>query len=514
MQTDSEKKYKQELKKAMPALQKAALGDFSSRIKVSDEENIFTEIFVSINLMLDDLTEMKRDNERHEKELKKLNQSLERRVAEKIKLSIDSGLRYKKLMENMPSGVAVYEVKNNGADFIFKDYNAAGRKMDNVKGKSVIGKNVKDVFPGVEKMGLYKAMRRVWKTGKPESLPISNYQDEKLKAWRENYVYKLPSGEIVAIYTDETERRMIEEEVKQSESFLNQIIEQSPFSTWISDANGVNIRQNQACRDLFGIKNDSEVIDKYSLFKDNLLKKAGLMPQIKSVFTKGKIANFVVDYPFEAVKHVKVPGAKNVIIDVAIFPIKNAKGEVTNAVIQHRDITEKRAYEEKLRESEERYELAMRGTNDGLWDWNIKTNKVYYSPMWKKQLGYKDEEVSDSFDEFASRIHMDDAVRVDKYVKKFLAENGKTKFQSEFRMKHKNGGWVDVLARAFTLLDEKGKVERLIGTHVDITQQKILEREHKTQINSLQKMNEIMVDRELRMVALKEELKKYKSMTS
>ncbi len=123
---------------------------------------------------------------------------------------------YRELFENMSSGVAVYEAVDNGTDFIFKDFNKAGEKIDNIKREGLIGKKVTRVFPAVKEFGLLEVFQQVWRTGKPQHHPISLYKDKRIVGWRENYVYKLPTGQIVAVYDDVTEQKKAENELKNS----------------------------------------------------------------------------------------------------------------------------------------------------------------------------------------------------------------------------------------------------------------------------------------------------------
>ncbi|MEA3360684.1 MAG: hypothetical protein U9R17_14935 [Thermodesulfobacteriota bacterium] len=127
---------------------------------------------------------------------------------------IEGEHRFRELFNNMSSGVAVYEAKDNGNDFIFKDINRAGERIENIKKENLIGKGVLEVFPGIKEFGLFDVLKRVGETGKPENHPVSLYKDEKIMGWRENYVYKLPSGEIVAVYDDITQRRQAEKALK------------------------------------------------------------------------------------------------------------------------------------------------------------------------------------------------------------------------------------------------------------------------------------------------------------
>lgn len=119
--------------------------------------------------------------------------------------------RYRMIINTMSSGLAVYRAVENGNDFVFIDFNRAGEMIDNIKKEELIGKKVTKVFPGVKDFGLLDVFQRVWNTGNPAHHPVAFYKDERIEGWRENYVYKLETGEIVAIYDDITEQKKAEE---------------------------------------------------------------------------------------------------------------------------------------------------------------------------------------------------------------------------------------------------------------------------------------------------------------
>jgi PAS domain S-box-containing protein len=121
-----------------------------------------------------------------------------------------SEARYRELFNNMSSGVAVFEVLGGGTEFIFIDFNRAAERIEHLKKENILGRNFVEVIPSVEKYGLLDTFRRVLKTGKPEYHPVAIYKDGVLKIWKENYVYRLPSGEIVDVYDDITERKHAE----------------------------------------------------------------------------------------------------------------------------------------------------------------------------------------------------------------------------------------------------------------------------------------------------------------
>jgi diguanylate cyclase (GGDEF)-like protein/PAS domain S-box-containing protein len=134
----------------------------------------------------------------------------------------------------------------------------------------------------------------------------------------------------------------------------------------------------------------------------------------------------------------------------------------------------KHGMEKKLRESEERYDLAARGANDGLWDWNLKKNEIFYSLRWKSMLGFKEESISNNPDEWLKRIHPDDQKRVRDSLISHIS--GSTPhFEYEYRIKHASGIYVWVLTRGLAVRDADGNAYRIAGSQTDLTARKLIE---------------------------------------
>src|ERR1700737_1775508 len=128
--------------------------------------------------------------------------------------------------------------------------------------------------------------------------------------------------------------------------------------------------------------------------------------------------------------------------------------------------------QEALKESEERYALAARGSNDGLWDWNLSANVVHFSPRWKAMLGFQENEIGTSPEEWFERIHDADRERVKTEIANH--QNGKTPhFESEHRVLHKDGSFRWMLSRGVAVHDASGTTTRMAGSQTDITEGKV-----------------------------------------
>ena len=133
--------------------------------------------------------------------------------------------RYRALFENMRNGVAIYEAVDNGEDFVIVDFNKAAEIVSGLSRDQVIGKRISDVFPSAKELGLFEVLQKTWRTGDPAHHPVNKYQDERIEIWVENFVYKLPSSEIVAVFSDETERKLAEEALRVSEEKYRLVVD-------------------------------------------------------------------------------------------------------------------------------------------------------------------------------------------------------------------------------------------------------------------------------------------------
>ena len=143
-----------------------------------------------------------------------------------------------------------------------------------------------------------------------------------------------------------------------------------------------------------------------------------------------------------------------------------------NTIYNRQDEIEKISKENE--ELSQRYKLAIDGSNDGLWDWNIETGEVYFSKRWKEMLGFKDDELESKLDNWTNRVHPDDLKKAQEDIEK--NQKGLTAhYENVHRLRHKDGSFVWILDRGQTIFNQKGEAVRMLGFHTDITEQKNLE---------------------------------------
>ncbi|HEX4878284.1 MAG TPA: ATP-binding protein [Limnobacter sp.] len=170
-----------------------------------------------------------------------------------------------------------------------------------------------------------------------------------------------------------------------------------------------------------------------------------------------------------------MPSGETMWVDWAIEPWRKPDGRQGGIIMMCKDVSREHQMRDSLAESEERFKLAMEGSRDGLWDLRLDRNDVYYSPSWKRLLGYEDHELANEFSTWERLTAPVDLEVAKTQLAKCLDDPACKIFEAEFRMAHRDGHWVHILSTAMIVRDKEGKATRVVGTHLDRSKQLELE---------------------------------------
>lgn len=264
----------------------------------------------------------------------------------------------------------------------------------------------------------------------------------------------------------EYERRKAEEALRESEALYHSLVENLPCLVLRKDLGGRFTFANQRYCEFVGLPLD-QVLGKTDsdLFPGELAEKYR-RDDCQVVETGGV---------FEVIEEVIVVEGRR-FMHVLKTAVRDAAGEVMGTQNIAWDVTARKLAEEELRKSRERFELAVQGSQDGLWDWDVVTDEVYYSPRYKAMLGYEEDEFSNHREEWEKRVHPDDFDRVRVELRAHFKSREPLSWV-EFRMRHKDGSYRWIRSRAFVLRDANGRVYRMAGSHEDVTDRKNAEEE-------------------------------------
>lgn len=264
-------------------------------------------------------------------------------------------------------------------------------------------------------------------------------------------------------------RRRTESQLDKSSDLLAAILESTEEAIYGLDTEGNCTFVNAACLRMLGYDGESDLLGKnMSELIHNPQRNGTQFDGVNSSISKAIDAGQGIQCDDEVIWRA----------DGSSFPAEYwchpivVAGQVTGAVVTFLDITDRINGAAALRGSDERFDLAMRSSNDGLWDWNIETGEIFYSPRWKSMLGYSDQDIEPCIDAFQALLHPEDKQYVMDSVGSYLSGEAE-QFKVECRIQRKDKTYVPVLSCGFAALrNSDGKPVRMVGTHVDLTDQK------------------------------------------
>ncbi|MFW9993558.1 MAG: PAS domain S-box protein [Candidatus Odinarchaeota archaeon] len=299
-----------------------------------------------------------------------------------------SETRYRELFNAISSGVAVYEALDGAKDFIFKDLNRSGERMDRVNREDIIGRAVTECFPGVEDFGLFEIMQRVWKTGEPEVHPLSFYTDQRIQGWRSNHIYQLPSGEIVSVYDDITDQKRAEEALRVNEQRLRNLFDTMTEGVVLITPDGKITEANHSACDILGltkseVENRSYIAPEWDIIHtDGTPMPLEEMAGPRAMAERHPVKNVVMG--------VRRPDDRVSWINVNAAPIINDADKLEGVVGTFTDITEWKEAEKALVESEEKFSLFMDNLPALVSITELDGRTIYANKRIKKALSIKE----------------------------------------------------------------------------------------------------------------------------
>jgi len=385
-----------------------------------------------------------------------------------IKTLTESEEKYRVLLNGSSLGILAFDIETHQCVF----YNSAACKLFGYREEEITRLHITDFHP---KDSIEMVIHEFELLGRGEksisnSLPCLRKDGKIFYADIAGHT-TIINGRACSIgfIADATERKQLENSALQTRLLLDSIIEHSPNAMWISDEYGTMIRLNQACRDNLHLKDD-EVIGKYNLLEDNLLEEQGFMPMVRDVFEKGVATRFTIQYDTSALKNINPERTIEVFIEVHISAIVNSQGKVTNAIIQHVDITEQKETEEKLRESKQIIEGIINTIPAGVFWKDKDLNYLGCNLVTARDAGFSDQkEVIGKNDFQMGWRNRAELYRIDDL---HVIESESSKVNIEEELTNAAGETVTILTTKIPLKNSIGEVTGVLGTYVDITERK------------------------------------------
>ncbi|MFZ2196232.1 MAG: diguanylate cyclase, partial [Thermodesulfovibrionales bacterium] len=264
-----------------------------------------------------------------------------------------------------------------------------------------------------------------------------------------------------------SERKQTEEAMAKSENFLNTIFDSIHDPFCIIDSSFMIVRANGAYAELKSKTVESLIGRKCFDIIENRASTCNNCVVEKT---------FRSAHPCAKDKQLITPDGRKIWAEIYTYPIFDNERTVSHVIEYTRDITERKMTEEALKESKERYELSASGANDGLWDWDLISHSIYFSPRWKSMLGYREEHLEGKPENWFNLVHPDDIEQVKIQIAAHI--NGHTPhLESEYRILHRDKTYRWILNRGLAVRDKSGKAYRMAGSQTDITGRKAIEQQ-------------------------------------
>jgi len=271
----------------------------------------------------------------------------------------------------------------------------------------------------------------------------------------------------VLVFRDVTREYRQREELRESEERFQQLAAQSRTATWEINSEGLYTFISPIAKEILGY-DPEEIVGKvrfYDLHPDG--EREEIKEMAFGIFSRKE--RFL-----DLVRPAKSKSGEIRWISTNGIPLLNPDGTLRGYRGSYTDVTERKQMNEALSKANERFALAVKGSNDGIWDWDIKTDELYLSPRWKEILGYEDHELENRYSTFTDLVYEEDLGKLNDHLQRYF-KGELNEYALQLRMKHKDGSQRWILTRGAAIRDENNRPYRMTGSHTDITLQKMSE---------------------------------------
>ncbi|MFC1838722.1 PAS domain S-box protein [Thermodesulfobacteriota bacterium] len=288
---------------------------------------------------------------------------------------------------------------------------------------------------------------------------------------------KKPSAVFIS-FSDITESKLIQEKLKSQAKTLDSIFNSAPNILLLVNSEGRVEKINHIGIEFTG----REEVDIIGLLGGQVIncinsfdgKGCGLNEECSDCTVRSRVEDTLLtgaSHDNEEGHMTFLKGEEKITLDLLISTRLIESNGNKQVLVSLTNITKLKETEKSLKKSQEQYILAVRGSQDGIWDRDLRDNSLYLSPRWKEILGYEDHELPNAFSTFENLLHPDDKSRILDNIRNYLNDQIPV-YSIEFRLQHKDGSYRWILARGEALRDENGIPYRMAGSHTDITEHK------------------------------------------
>ncbi|MBK1721634.1 PAS domain S-box protein [Thiocystis violacea] len=377
----------------------------------------------------------------------------------------ESECRFHALFENMRGGVCILDALDDGEDFRFRDVNLAVERIESIPRAEIRGRRLTEVFPGVADFGLIEVLRRVWRTGVPEHFAPTFYSDASRAGWRENFVYRLPDGELVTVYEDVTERKELELALEESRERLSLALDGSDLGMWDWQVPNGSVQVNARWAEMLGYCLEELQPVTYATWerlchpRDLVLAKQAL---------ERHFAGETPYYEIEMRLRHK-DGGYVWVLDRGRVVERDAYGHPLRATGTHLDVSVRKRSEEQLRQ----LSLAVDQSPASIVITDLEGCIQYVNPAFTQVSGYSREEAVGQNPRLLSSGRTPAAVHAQLWETLARGEV----WRGEFCNRRKDGGEYVELAIISPVRQPDGQVTHYLAVKEDITEKKRVEQE-------------------------------------